>query len=122
MERPILTIIAAALTSLGLITYTVIYLPPENFLNLGIFIILLLIFLTMVLTIIIYFSRKKLDGNRVETPKIKARKILLVSFTLALLPSLYLSLKALGALSFVNVSLLIILIVSALIYILRNNQ
>ncbi len=122
MERPILTITAAAIISLGLITYTVIYLSPENFLNLGVFIILFLIFLTTSLCAILYLLRKKLNTEEAEKPKIKVRKILLFSFTLALLPSLYLSIKALNALNFINVMLLITLIVSALIYILRNNQ
>lgn len=122
MERPILTIIATATISLGLITYTVIHLSPENFLNIWVFVILLLIFLTTALSTALYFLRKKLNTGEAEKPKIKVRKILLFSFTLSLLPSLYLSIKALNALNFVNVTLLIVLIVTALLYILRNNQ
>ena len=111
-----------AIISLGLITYTVIYLSPEIFLNIWVFVILLLIFLTTALSTTLYFLRKKLNTGEAEKPKIKVRKILLFSFTLSLLPSLYLSIKALNALNFVNVTLLIILIVTALLYILRNNQ
>ena len=111
-----------AIISLGLITYTVIYLSPEIFLNIWVFIILLLFFLTTALSTTLYLLRKKLNAGEAEKPKIKVRKILLFSFTFSLLPSLYLSLKALGALNFINVTLLITLIVSTLIYILRNNQ
>ena len=122
MERPLLTVIAAALISLILVIYTIVFLSPENFLDRWFFIILSAIFLTTALTTLLYFLRKKLNGNTVEKPKIKVRKILLFSFTFSLLPSLYLSLKILNALNAVNVTLLIILIVSALLYVLRNNQ
>lgn len=58
----------------------------------------------------------------VEKPKIKVRKILLFSFTLSLLPSLYLFIKILNARSFINIGLLVVLIVAALLYVLRNNE
>lgn len=122
MERPILTIIATAIISLGLITYTIIYLSPEIFLNIWVFIILLLIFLTMALSTALYLLRKKLNAGEAEKPKIKVRKILLFSFTLSLLPVLYLSLKALSALNLSNITLLITLIATALFYILKNDQ
>lgn len=122
MERPILTIIATALISLISLTYTVIYRSPEIFLNIWVFVILLLIFLTTALSTALYFLRKKLNAGEAEKPKIKVRKILLFSFTLSLLPALYLLIKMLNARSFINIALLISLIAVALFYVLRNNE
>ena len=52
----------------------------------------------------------------------RLRRILVLSFVGALLPSLYLVLKILGVQSLTNTTLLVILIATTLLYLFKNNQ
>ncbi len=119
MERPILTISFTGAVSLAVLTYLVSSSSPENLRNAWLLILFLQIFLTSLLSLLIYFLKKKLTRGG-KRPRI--RRILVFSSATSLLPTLFLSLKTLSVLTPLNLVLLIILIATLLFSILKNNQ
>jgi len=119
MERPILTISFTGAVSAAVLTYLVSSSSPENLRNAWLFIIFQQIFLTSLLSLLLYFLKKRLIGPE-KRPRI--RRILVFSFAASLLPTFYFSLKTLSVLSPLNLVLLITLIITLLFSILKNNQ
>lgn len=119
MERPIQTISFTGAASLAVLAYLASFSSPENLRNAWLFTIFLQIFLTSLLSLSIYFLKKRLIGAE-KRPRI--RRILGFAFAASLLPTFYLSLKILSVLSPLNLVLLIVLIATLLFSILKNNQ
>ena len=120
MERPLVTVGFGGLAGLLFIIYAIFFLSPEVPRNVYLFAAGLQVFLTCLLTVAI-----RLISNWLRRPtgrQMRLRRILVLSFVGALLPSLYLVLKILGVQSLTNTTLLVILIATTLLYLFKNNQ